>query len=77
MVYSLFNKKIRFAANDNKVLGQELHKRVIKKIKKKKVYARFKDNIWTAYYAGMGSLSCKSRGIKYLLCVIGVFTKYV
>ena len=37
---------------------------------------RFKDNIWAADLAEMGSLSSKNRNVKYLLCVINVFTKY-
>ena len=41
----------------------------------RRVYARFKDNIWDADLVEMGSLSFKNRGIKYLLCVIDVFTK--
>ena len=32
--------------NINKVLVQELHKPVIKKSKRRKVYAKFKDIIW-------------------------------
>ena len=29
-------------------MTEELHKPVTKKFKRRKVYARFKDNIWTA-----------------------------
>ena len=38
--------------------------------------ARFKDKIWAADLAEMESLSSKNRNVKYLLCVIDVFTKY-
>ena len=41
-----------------------------------KVYARFKNNIWAADLAEMGSLSSKNKNVKYLFCVIDVFTKY-
>ena len=41
---------------------QELHKPVIKKFKERKTYAKFKDNIWAADLAEMGSLSSKNRG---------------
>ena len=58
------------------MLAQELHKPVIKKLKRRKVYPRFKDDIWATDLAEMGSLSSKDRGVKYLLCVIDVFTKY-
>ena len=48
-------------------LTQELHKPVIKKIKRRKVYARFKHNIWAQYLAEMRSLSSFNDGVKYLL----------
>ena len=47
-------------------LAEELHKPVIKKFKRRKVYARFKDNIWAADLAEMGSLSSKNKNVKYL-----------
>ena len=43
----------------NEVLAQELHKPEIKKFKRRKEYARFKDNICAADLAEMGSLSSK------------------
>ena len=39
----------------NEVLAQELHKPVIKKFKRREVYARFQDNIWAADSAETGS----------------------
>ena len=36
---------------------------------------RFKDNTLVADLAEMGSLSSKSKYVKYLLCVIDIFTK--
>ena len=44
-------------ANVNEVLAQELQKPVIIIFKRRKVYARFKRNIWAADLAEMGSLS--------------------
>ena len=38
---------------------------MIKKSKRRKVYARFKDNIWTADSAEIGSLSSNNQGVKY------------
>ena len=38
--------------------------------------ARFKDNIWAAYFAEMRSLSSNNKIIKYLPCVVDVFAKY-
>ena len=60
----------------NKILAEELYKPVIKKFNKRKVYSQFKDNIWGVDFADMQSLSRKSKGIKYLLCAIDLFSKY-
>ena len=49
---------------------------MIKEFEKRKAYAWFKDNIWAADLAEMGLLSLFNHGVKYLLCVIDVFTKY-
>ena len=51
-------------------------KLIIKKFKRRKVYSRFKDDVWAADSAEMGSLSSVNYGVKFLLCVIDVFTKY-
>ena len=48
------------------ILADELHKPVIKKFDKRKVYSQFKDNIWGVDLADMQSLSRKYKGIKYL-----------
>ena len=48
----------------------------MKKVKRRKVYPRFKDNIWAADLAEIKSLPSKNKNVKYLLCVIDVFTKY-
>ena len=40
------------------------------------MYPSFKDNIWGADLADMQSLSKYSKGIKYLLCAIDLFSKY-
>ena len=82
LVYKLFDpSKIESGAgskvrtNVNKVLAQELHQ-WLKKSKKEKCMQGFKDNIWAANIAKIGSLSSMNCGVKYLLCVIDVFTKY-
>ena len=78
MVYRFFDKKTRSGAtaNANDMLAQELCKPVIKKFKRIKVYARLKDSIWAADLAKIRSLFSKNRNVKYLLCVIDVFTKH-
>ena len=60
----------------NEKLAEELHEAVINKFIRRKIYARFKDNIWAADFAEMGSLSSNNKSVKYLSCVIDVFTKY-
>ena len=74
MIYKFFDR-IESGVSVNEELAQELHKPVIKKLKRR-VYARCKDNIWATDLAEMGSLSSKNWGDKYLLCVVDVLTKY-
>ena len=58
------------------ILADELHKPIIKKCNKRKVYLQFKDNIWGVDLADIQSLSRKNKGIKYLLCAIDLNSKY-
>ena len=60
-------------ANVSEELVQELQKPVIKKYKRRRVYGRFKDNLWAADLAEIGRLSSKNRNVRYLLCVIDVY----
>ena len=48
----------------NQKLAEELQKPVIKELKSRKVYARFKDNIWEADLSEIGSLFSNSRNVK-------------
>ena len=45
MVYKIFDEKTGSVISLNKQLAEELHKPIIKKLKRRKVYTRFKDNI--------------------------------
>ena len=85
MVYKCFDKKstgggFKKLKNTRKpsssILANELHKPIIKKRDKRKVYSQFKDNIWGVDLADMQSLSRKNKGIKYLLCAIDLYSKY-
>ena len=79
MVYKFFDKKSMgsgIVKDSSLKLADELHKPVIKKFNKRKVYLQFKDNIWGVDLADMQSLSKKDKGIKYLLCAIDLFSKY-
>ena len=88
MVYKFYDKKATAELSAKHVMGSgtaessslkladELHKPVIRKFNKRKVYSQFKDNIWGVDLADMQSLSKKNKGIKYLLCAIDLFSKY-
>ena len=67
MVYKFFNKKsMGSGIASSSILADELHKPIIRKFNKRKVYSQFKDNIWGVDLADMQSLSRKGKGIKYL-----------
>ena len=77
MIYKFFDKKSTGSGIARSlILADELHKPVIKRFNKIKVYSQFKDNIWGVHLADMPSLSRKNKGIKYLLCAIDLFSKY-
>ena len=79
IVYKFFDKKSSgsgIANEPNYQLANELHKPIIRKFKKRKVYSSFRDNIWGVDLADMQSLSKYNKGIKYLLCAIDLFSKY-
>ena len=81
MVYKFFDKKSMASGikknttkSSSLILADELHKSVIRKFNKRKVYSQFKDNIWRVDLADTKLLS--KQNIKYLLCVIDLFSKY-
>ena len=82
IVYKFFDKKFKGSgvntklAPQNQQLAEELHKPIIKKFKERKIHAAFKDNIWGAGLADMQLLSRYNKGIRFLLCVIDIFSKY-
>ena len=70
----------KFRKNFYKKIGPRISdptKKLIKKFKRRKVYVRFKDNILAAGLAEMELLSSKNKNVKYLLCVIDIFTKKI
>ena len=80
MVYKFFDSKVSGSGAklipENKQLANELHKPIIRKLEKRKVYSTFKDNIWGVDLADMQLLSKYNKGIRFLLCVIDIFSKY-
>ena len=85
MVYKFFDKKPKGSGLSQTIkstpqheqLAEELHKPVIRKFKKRKVHSAFKDNIWGADLADMQLKSKRNKGVRFLLCVIDIFSKYV
>ena len=57
-------------------LTEELHKPIIRNLKKRRVYSGFKDNIWGANLANMQLISKFNKGFIFLLSVIDIFSKY-
>ena len=72
MVYKFFDSKVApldkktvsgEGIKNNKILGEELQKPVIKKFNNRKVYSQFRDNIWGVDLAEMQSLSKKIKAL--------------
>ena len=81
IVYKFFDKKsmgsgVKKLKDSSSILADELHKPVIKKFNKRKVYPQFKDNIWGIDLADMQSLSRKNKCISNFLCAIDLYSKY-
>ena len=82
MVYNFFDKKsVGSSAANNEIkqnleLAEELHKPIIRKFKKRKVYSGFKDNIWGTDLADVKLISKFNKRFRFLLCVIDIFSKY-
>ena len=74
MVYKFFNEKTKESGINNKgnllvnsQLAEEFHKPIIK---------NFEDNIWGVDLADMQLISKYTKGIRYFLCVIELFSRY-
>jgi len=57
-------------------LADELHKPVVKDVRKRKVYVNGIDKIWASDLVDMQSYPKFNCGVKYLLTVIDVFSKF-
>ena len=77
MVYKFFDSKAApldkktmsgKGIKNNKILAEELHKPVIKKFNKRKVYSQFRDNIWGVDLADRQSLSKKIKVLNIFMC---------
>ena len=85
MVYKFFYKKASGSGIKNEIkqnlqlakeLADELHKSSVKKFKKRKVYSSFRDNIWDVDLVDMQLISKFNKGVRFLLCIIDLFSKY-
>ena len=81
MVYRFFEKKskgtgLKNEIKENQQLANEPHKPVIRTFKRRKVYSSFKDYIWGVDLADMQLISKYNKGVRYLLCVIDLFSNY-
>ena len=87
MVYKFFDKKtmgsgaaepssLERVNNESLKLSDELHKPIIKKFNKRKVYSSFKDNIWGVDLADMQLLSKFNKGVSifyvFLICLVNM-----
>ena len=78
MTYKFFDKStsgsgIKNGKISNKELAEELHKPIIRKFE---IHSPFGDNIWGAVLADMQLISKYKKGIRFLLCIIDIFSKY-
>ena len=75
MVCKVFDKNSKDGGANNKIkqnqkLSEELHKPIIKKFKRRRVYCSFKESIWRADLSDMKLISQFNKG------VIDLFSKY-
>ena len=85
MVYKLFDKNtkgngVTTLANksvpQNEQLAEELHKPIIRKLKKRRVYSAYRDYIWAADIADMQLISKSNKRFRLLSYVIDIYSKY-
>ena len=60
----------------NQGLARKLHKQIIRKSGKRKVYSSLRENIWGADLANMQLVSKHDKGFQFLLYIIDIFSKY-
>ena len=77
ILYKFFDKKpsgcgIKNENIPNKKLGEELHKRIIRKFNKRKVHSPLIDNIWGGDIADMQLIGKFNEEFRFLLCVIDI-----
>ena len=75
MDYKFFDKKSATLA-DKSTKGSGVNIKSAPQNQKEKVHSAFKGNIWGADLADMQLISRYNKGIRFLFCVIDIFSKY-
>ena len=66
MVYKFFDKKSKGSSVDIPLeFNEDLHKPIIRNLKKRTVYSRFKDNIWGSDLANMQLISKFNKDLDF------------
>ena len=81
IIYIFFYKKtsggaIKNGNMSNKELVEEIYNPTIRKFNKRKVHSSVTDNIWSAVLADVQLRSKFNKEIRFLSCVIDIFSKY-
>ena len=81
MVINFFNKKslgsgIKNENISDQKLAEELHKQIIRLLKKRKVHSSIIDSIWGADRAEIQLINKVNEEIDFLLCIYDIFSKY-
>ena len=83
VVYKFFDKKARDTSihiatgiSENQELTNELHKSITRKFQKRHVYSSYQDYIWVADLADVKLTSKYNKGVRFLLHVIDIYSKY-
>ena len=81
MAYKVFDKETEGGSVKNKIMQnkeftEEMYKLIMKKLEKRKVHSSFIDNIQGSDLADMQLLSKFNKGIRFLLCDLGIYSKY-
>ena len=76
MVYKFFNKKFQTEQLKMKISEILEYYQNIRNFKKRKVHSTFIDNIWGGDLADMQLVSKFNEGLRFLLCVIDIYSKH-
>ena len=89
MIYKIFDKKSfggAVARGDKpptaspimsiKQLAEELHKPIIRKFKKRKVYSSFQNNFWGTDLEDLQLVKELNKGFQFSLYIVDIYSKY-